>query len=229
MDLGRTETLLHDIELRNQEPVYVKQFKIPYAHRQEVEQNVAEWVKLRVVQPCSFKYNRRLFCAMKKNGSLRLVQDFRALKAMSLEDKYTMKNVQECIDEIGQSGSTLFPTIDLKAEFWQMILQPKAPQCTAFTVPGKGQFQWVTKPMGLLGAPASFQRLMEKVVEEIHNTKVDIDDLLCHSADHLEHFGLLDQVLARLSRHGIKINLKKFVFGSPQLTYLGFELTPEGI
>ena len=229
MDLGRTETLLHDIELRDQEPVYVKQFKIPDAHRQEVEQNVAEWLKLGVVQPCRSKFNSPLFCVMKKNGSLRLVQDFPALNAKSLEDKYSLKDVQECIDEIGQSGSTLFTTIDLTAGFWQMILHPKARQYTAFTVPGKGQFQWVTTPMGLLGAPASFQRLMEKVVEDIQNTQVYIDDLLCHSAEHPEHLDLLDQVLARLSRHGIKMNLNKCVFGSPQVTYLGFELTPEGI
>ena len=75
-----------------------------------------------------------------------------------------------------------------------MILHPKARQYTAFTVPGKGQFQWVTTPMGLLGAPASFQRLMEKVVEDIQNTQVYIDDLLCHSAEHPEHLDLLDQV-----------------------------------
>ena len=76
-----------------------------------------------------------------------------------------MKDAQECIDEIGQSGSTLFTTNDLTAGF--------------FSGPGKGQFQWVTTPMGLLGAPASFQRLMEKVVEDIHNTQVYINDLLC--------------------------------------------------
>ena len=81
-----------------------------------------------------------------------------------------MKDVQECINEIGQFGSTLFTMIDLTAEFWQMILQMKAPQYTTFTVPGKGQFQVVT--MGLLGAPASFQRLMENVVEDIHSTQV---------------------------------------------------------
>ena len=75
---------------------------------------------------------------MKKNGSLRLVQDFRALNAKSLEDKYSMKDIQECIDEIGQSGSTIFTTIDLTAGFWQMILQPKARQYTAFTVPVRG-------------------------------------------------------------------------------------------
>ena len=52
--------------------------------------------------------------------------------------------------------------------------------------------------MGLLGAPASFQRLMEKVVKDIHNTQVYIEDLLCHSADHPEHLDHLDQALARL-------------------------------
>ena len=72
-----------------------------------------------------------------------------------------------------------------------MILQPEAHQYTAFTVFGKGQFQWVTTPMGFLGAPARFQMLMEKVVEDIHNTQVYIDDLLCHSAEQPEHRNLL--------------------------------------
>ena len=134
-----------------------------------------------------------------------------------------------CIDEIGQTRSTLFDRTNLRAGFWQMILQPKARQYTAFTVPCKGQFQWVTTPMELVGAPASCQRLMEKVAEDIHNTQVYIDDLLCHSTVHPEHLDLLDQVLVRLSWHGIKMNLNKCVFGGPQVTYLGFKLTPEGI
>jgi hypothetical protein len=229
MDLGRTETLMHDIELKDEEPVYVKQFKIPDAHREEVEQHVAEWLKLGVVQPCRSKFNSPLFAVQKKNGGIRLVQDFRALNAKSMEDKYSMKDVQECIDEIGQSGSSLFTTIDLTAGFWQMILKPQVRHYTAFTVPGKGQFMWRATPMGLLGAPASFQRLMEKVVEDIRNTLVYIDDLLLHSSQHPDHLKLLDQVLARLSRHGIKMNLQKCVFGSPEVTYLGFQLTPEGI
>ncbi len=36
-DLGRTDTLMHEIVLKTPEPIYVKQFKIPDAHRQEVE------------------------------------------------------------------------------------------------------------------------------------------------------------------------------------------------
>ena len=228
-DLGRTETLLHDIELRDREPVYVQQFKVPDAQRDELHRSVAEWLKLGVVQPCRSKYNSPLFCVAKKDGRLRIVQDFRALNAKTLEDKYSMKDISECINEIGQSGSSLFTTIDLTAGFWQLLLKPSSRPYTAFTVPGKGQFQWVTTPMGLLGAPASFQRLMEKVVQDIRNVLVYIDDLLLHSAKHPEHLKLLDQVLGRLVQHGIKMNLKKCTFGSPEVTYLGFQLTPEGI
>jgi hypothetical protein len=71
--------------------------------------------------------------------------------------KYSMLDVTECIAEVGRSGSGLFTTIDLTAGFWQMLLHPKSRPYTAFTVPGQGQFQWITSPMGLLGCPASFQ------------------------------------------------------------------------
>jgi hypothetical protein len=169
-DLGRTGTLMHEIALKTQEPIYVKQFKIPDAHRQEVEKHVLEWLKLGVIQPARSCYNSPIFAVLKKDGNVRLVQDFRALNNTSFTDKYSMKDVSECIGEIGRSGSTIFSTIDLTAGFWQMILHPRARPYTAFTVPGMGQFQWVTSPMGLLGCPASFQRLMETVVHNISTT-----------------------------------------------------------
>ncbi len=50
-DLGHTDTLMHEIVLKTPEPIYVKQFKIPDAHRQEVERHVLEWLKLCVIQP----------------------------------------------------------------------------------------------------------------------------------------------------------------------------------
>jgi hypothetical protein len=38
---------------------------------------------------------------------------------------------------------------------------------SAFTILGKGHFQFVTSPMWLLGCPASPQRLMETVLRNI--------------------------------------------------------------
>jgi hypothetical protein len=157
-----------------------------------------EWLKLGVIQPARSRYNSPIFAVMKKDGNVCLVRDFSALNQQSYTDKYSMKDVSEFIGEIGRSGSTIFSTIDLTAGFWQMILHPRARPYTAFTVPGMGQFQWVTSPMGLLGCPASFQRLMETVVKGIANIIVYIDDLLVHSATHEEHLFTLNQVLARL-------------------------------
>jgi len=162
-DLGRSKTLQHEISLKSKEPVYVKQFRIPEAHMKEVEQHLTEWLKLGVVEPCRSKYNSPLFLVTKKDGGLRVVQDFRALNDQTHEDKYSMHDVSECVAQIGRSGSTIFTTIDLTSGFWQMVLHPDSRPLTAFTIPGKGQHQWTVAPMGLLGSPASFQRLSRQL------------------------------------------------------------------
>jgi len=228
-DLGRSETLMHEITLKTKEPVYVKQFPIAEAHQQEVERHVAEWLRLGVVEPTRSKYNSPLFVVMKKNGGVRIVQDFRALNAASHIDKYSMKDVNECISDIGRSGSIIFTTIDLTAGFWQMVLHPRSRHLTAFTLKGAGQFQWVCSPMGHLGCVSSFQRLMETVVSGISNVIVYIDDLLLHSENHATHLELLDKVMGRLVLHGIKMNLEKCILGSKRVAYLGFQLTEEGV
>ncbi len=110
-----------------------------------------------------------------------------------------------------------------------MILHPRARPYTAFTVMGMGQFQWVTSPMGLLGCLASFQHLMETVVNSISNVILYIDNLLVHSATPEEHLATLNQVLNRLVQHHIKINFQKCIIWSKEVSYLGFWLTKEGI
>ena len=67
---------MHDVTLKSEEPIYVNQFKIPDAHREQVEKYVTEWLKLGVFQPERSKFNSPIFVAAKKNGGLRLVQDF---------------------------------------------------------------------------------------------------------------------------------------------------------
>ncbi len=99
----------------------------------------------------------------------------------------------------------------------------------SFTIPGQGQYQWITSPMGLLGCPASFQRLMEGVLRNISNVIVYIDDLLVHTQTHEDHLKILDQVLQWLHSNNLKINLDKCFFGNQEVSYLGFTLTPEGI
>jgi hypothetical protein len=110
-----------------------------------------------------------------------------------------------------------------------MLLHPKSRPYTAFTVPGMGQFEWITSSMGLLGCPSSFQRLVEAVVKGIHNVIVYIDDLIVHSKSHDQQINLLRQLFTRLRAHNLKVNIKKCVFGSNEVNYLGFHLTEQGI
>jgi hypothetical protein len=186
-DLGRAKILFHRIHLKDKSPVYRKQFKIPDAHSDFIYKSIDDWIKLGVVRRTNSMYNSPIFCVPKKNGTgLRIVQDFRELNLHSHIDKYSMKEINECIGDIGRAGSTIFSTLDLTSGFWQMPLHPNDAHLTAFTVPSKGQFEWITSPMGLLGCPASFQRLMEATMEGIDKVIVYIDDLLIHSKTHPE-------------------------------------------
>ena len=73
-----------------------------------------------------------------------------------------------------------------------MLLETSSRPYTAFTVPGQGQFQWVTLPMGLLGCPASFQRMMEAVFKGLEGIIVYIDDLLVYSDTHKKQIDILE-------------------------------------
>jgi hypothetical protein len=110
-----------------------------------------------------------------------------------------------------------------------MQLDEDSQPLTAFTIPCKGQYHWVTSPMGLLGCPASFQRLMETVLRNIKNVLVYIDDVLLHTATDNEHLQVFENVFERLHQNHLKVNLDKCVFGNREVSYLGFMLTPEGI
>jgi hypothetical protein len=100
-DLGFCDTVLHKLFMKTEEPVYVKQFKIPEAHQSYLQDQVREWLRLGIIQPSRSRYNSTVFLVQKKDGTQRVVQDFRSLNANTYVDKYSMKDVQECISEIG--------------------------------------------------------------------------------------------------------------------------------
>jgi hypothetical protein len=229
-DLGLAKNFTHRIHLKDHQPIFRKQFNLPEVHTQFIEQSLDEWLKLGVVRQSSSNYNSPIFCVPKKQGQgLQIVQDFRLLNQHSHIDKYSMKEISECIGDIGRANSSIFTTLDLTSGFWQMKLDPESQPLTAFTIPNRGQFHWITSPMGLLGCPASFQRLMEQVLRGLNHILIYIDDVLIHTDTHEKHLEALEQVLLRLHQHHLKINLDKCLFGDRQVSYLGFTLTSEGI
>jgi hypothetical protein len=80
-EIGFCSTFLHKLFMKTDEPVYVKQFKIPEAHHQYLQDQVKEWLRLGIIQPSRSRYNSPVFLVEKKDGSKRVVQDFRSLNA----------------------------------------------------------------------------------------------------------------------------------------------------
>ena len=183
------------------------------------------WLKLGVVSPSNSKFNSPIFCVPKKDGTFRPVLDFRA---KSYVDKYSQREVQDCIDEIGRQGSTVFSSLDLTSGFWQLPLAKESRHRTAFTIPGLGSFEWNCTPMGLLGSPATFVRMMDFVMRFLKAITYQ-DDVLAHSKDHATQIIELQKCFNRLRAHGLKLNVKKCSFGKSNVPYLGFLLMPNGI
>jgi len=140
-----------------------------------------------------------------------------------------MKEITECIGDIGRANSSTFMMFNLTSWFWQMKLDEEFQKLTAFTIHDKWQFHWITSPMGLLSCQASFQRLMEGVLRDIQNILVYINGLLVHTNTHEKHLQVLNIVLARLHKNHLTINLEKWGFSNKEVFYLGFTLTLEGI
>jgi hypothetical protein len=69
-DLGKCTTSMHDIELKTEDPIYIKQFRIPEAQRETVQKHIEELLKLGVVRPSRSKFNSPIFVVNKKDGGM---------------------------------------------------------------------------------------------------------------------------------------------------------------
>jgi hypothetical protein len=68
-DIRYCDTILHKLYMKTEEPVYVKQFKIPEAHQHYLQEQVREWLRLRIIQPSHSRYNSPVFLVEKKDGT----------------------------------------------------------------------------------------------------------------------------------------------------------------
>jgi hypothetical protein len=98
----------------------------------------------------------------------RLVVDFRKLNDVTVGDSFPLPLISEILDALGKAR--YFTTADLAFEFHQVPLREEDRPKTAFSTPD-GHFEYCSMPMGICSAPATFQRLMTKVLSGLTGTK----------------------------------------------------------
>ncbi|CAB4016329.1 Hypothetical predicted protein [Paramuricea clavata] len=101
---------------------------------------------------------------------------------------------------------------------------------TAFTA-GEGLWQFIAMPFGLSNAPATFQRFMERVLQELPWTVclIYLDDVIMHERTLANQFSNLRTVFQRLREAGLKLNPKKCHLFQRTVRYLGHIVSGSGI
>ena len=111
--------------------------------------------------------------------------------------------------------------------FNQELVDPHG--ASAFTVPGRGKFEYTRSSMGLNSSPAAFQRLMDFVIKGLDRVFVYLDDMVISTHTFLDHIEKLEATLIRLRKHKLKLNLRKAHFGKTEVTYLGYQISKKTI
>ena len=100
--------------------------------------------------------------------------------------------------------------MDLASGYWQVTRSPDASRKAAF-VTHEGLFKFKVMPLGLCKAPATFERLMERVLSGMHWSRclVNLDDVISFGTDAPEALARLSELLGRLSSYRLQLKAKK--------------------
>lgn len=167
-----------------------------------------------------------LHMVRKKDGSWRPCGDFRKLNSRTIPDRYPLKHLHDCTAAL--YGCNVFSTLDLSRAYLQVPVAPEDVHKTAVVTPF-GLFLFPYMPYGLSNASATFQRLMDEIFGDLPYVFCFVDDLLIASKDAEEHKEHLREVLQRLESHGLVLNLEKCVLGEPEVDFLGYRVSKDGI
>jgi hypothetical protein len=158
----------------------------------------------------------------------RFCVDFRALNAVTKFDPYPLPVFKETTSALFRSK--YFSVLDYFSGFWQLPIKKEHKQYSGFSVPF-GHYEFNRPPFRLSNSPANFQRLMDIVLRDLSGTEcyTYIDDVIVFSKSAEEHALRLENVLRRFDEANLRLHPGKCVFAQPQVQYLGFVLSEQGV
>ena len=99
----------------------------------------------------------------KSNGSYRFCIDFRKFNAITKACAYPLPQMDAILRKLQKAK--YISTLDLSSAYHQIPMRKEAQQLTAFAVSGRDLFEFTRMPYGVVGGPATFQQLSDKIIE----------------------------------------------------------------
>jgi hypothetical protein len=227
MELGACNTAMHHIDTGDHKPIFCNPYKMPFAHRGILKQELDDLERADIIEKCSSPWAAPVLYVPKKDGKLRLCCDLRRLNAVAAASAYPLPRIGDIFATL--EGARYFTCLDLACGFWQILLDEESRQKASFTTMF-GQYRYKRLPFGLATAPGAFQKIMNEILADINwiACMVYIDDIIIFTEDFASHVKVLDKVLKRLISSNLKVKLSKCEFSRTQLNYLGHVINSRG-
>lgn len=211
--------LVHSIDTNDAPPTVVRA-RLSHFETEFLISEVKNLEAVGAIRPCKrATWLSRVVLVRKPDNSLRTCIDFRPLNAATVFDPYPLPRVEDCLRRM--AGCRYHTSLDLVSGFWQVAMAEKDCHKTAFATP-HGVYEWVRMPMGLVNSPATFQRLMDRVLKDLAFASAYMDDVRASSVTWELHMSHLRALFERIRVAGLKLKMAKCTFAARRIRYLGF-------
>ena len=225
---GRTNVIKHRIKTGNATAISKKPYRTSIAEQETIKKEIDKMLEEGIIKHSSSPWASPVVLVRKKDGKVRFCVDYRGLNAVTERDVYPLPLINDALETL--AGCNLFTTLDCLSGYWQVEVQEEDKAKTAF-ITKEGLYQFEVMPFGLANGPATFQRLMDFIMNGIKwkRCMIYLDDIIVFSKSFQEHLENLEEVFIRLKQSGLKLKPSKCSFAKKKITYLGHVISSEGV
>ncbi|UYV76233.1 hypothetical protein LAZ67_13003122 [Cordylochernes scorpioides] len=226
--LGRTNLAKHQIHTEDAKPIKHKPYRVSAKERTIIKDQIDEMLEEGIIRPSSSPWSFPVILVKKRDGKYRFCVDYRKLNEVTVKDVYPIPRIDDVMDSL--QGSKYFSAIDLKSGYWQVEIEERDKEKTAFTT-AHGLYEFNVMPFGLCNAPATFERNMENMLGNLRwqICLCYLDDVIIYSPDFPTHLKRLEAVFRCFRESNLRLNDKKCRFGFEELEILGYITSKHGI